>query len=222
MQGLGYQPVKQPPHTAWLVLLRVLFVVIGFFSIGLMAWAMLLRLAIVTRRALDWCLFVAALVADILSLVLIGTEPGEDIHTPAGYFGMFLLLGTLVGTIAYYLAAEIRHYSRWQQAYATRAGQAGYAYPGPANPYTAATVPTVPIGRAGHDTPFPPAPAAPHTPPPMPHTPVPQPPPTTPPPRRPAPSHIDQVRAELDELSDYLRKHDGQQHGRPDGHEGGR
>ncbi|MEV6053172.1 hypothetical protein [Streptomyces sp. NPDC052107] len=218
MQGLGYgQPVKQPPHTAWLVLLRVLFVAIGFFSIGLLAWVMLLRLAIVTRRSLDWVLFVAAMVADVLSLVLIGTEPGDEIHTAAGYFGMLLLLGTLVAAIAYYLAAEIRHFSLRQRAYeAQRAGQAGYAYPGPANPYTAATVP---IGRAGRDTPFPPAS---HTPPPVPHTPVPQPPLTTPPPQRPAPSHIDQVRAELDELSDYLRKHDGQQHGRPDGHEGGR
>ncbi|MFF3912974.1 hypothetical protein ACFYZB_05695 [Streptomyces sp. NPDC001852] len=217
MQGLGYgQPVKQPPHTAWLVLLRVLFVATGFFSIGLLAWVMLLRLAIVTRRALDWCLFAAALVADVLSLVLVGTESGDDVHTSAGYFGMFLLLGTLVATIAYYLAADIRHFALRQQAYAAqRAGRAGYAYPGPANPYTAATVPTVPIGHAGRDTPFPPAP---HTPPPMPHAPVPQPPLTTPPPQRPAPSHIDQVRAELDELSDYLRKHDG----RHDGHEGGR
>ena len=44
-------------------------------------------------------------------------------------------------------------------------------------------------------------------------TPVPQPPapqsaPAPPPPQRPAPVRIDQVRAELDELSDYLRKHE--------------
>jgi hypothetical protein len=31
----------------------------------------------------------------------------------------------------------------------------------------------------------------------------------SPPSQRPAPARIDQVRAELDELSDYLRKHDG-------------
>ncbi|MEU9442157.1 hypothetical protein AB0D42_14795 [Streptomyces sp. NPDC048304] len=214
MQGLGHgQPVKQPPHTGWLVLLRVLFVATGFFSIGMLAWVMLLRLAAVTRRAVDWCLFVVALVADLLSLVLIGTEPGDDIHTPVGYFGLFLLLGTLAATIVYYLAAEIRHYARRRQAYAAqRTAHGGYAYPGPANPYAAATVPTVPISRAGHDTPFPQAPVAPHTPPPLAHTPVPQ------PPQRPAPSHIEQVRAELDELSDYLRKHDG----RNDGSESGR
>jgi hypothetical protein len=60
------------------------------------------------------------------------------------------------------------------------------------------------------------APNAPHTAPAMPHTPIPGPPQTGPltAPQRPAPDRIDQVRAELDELSDYLRKHDG--------HEGGR
>jgi hypothetical protein len=44
---------------------------------------------------------------------------------------------------------------------------------------------------------------------------VPVPPAHTPPPQRPAPARIDQVRAELDELSDYLRRQDGD-------HEGGR
>jgi hypothetical protein len=47
----------------------------------------------------------------------------------------------------------------------------------------------------------------------MPSASLPQP-PVPAPPQRPAPSHIDEVRAELDELSDFLRKHDG--------HEGGR
>ncbi|MEU2716190.1 hypothetical protein [Streptomyces sp. NPDC007205] len=216
MQGHGYgQPVKQPPHTAGLVLLRLLFVAIGMFSIGFLAWVMLLRLAIVTRRALDWCLFGAALIINFLSVALVGSEPGDDVHTPIGYFGMFMLFGGLVATTAYYLTAEIRHYALWRRTYAA---QAGYAYPGPANPYPAATVPTVPIGHAGRETPFPPAPVAPHTPPPMPRTPPPRPPLATPPPQRPAPTHIEQVRAELDELSDYLRQHDG----RHDSHEGGR
>ncbi|WP_369389703.1 hypothetical protein AB5J72_20275 [Streptomyces sp. CG1] len=193
MQGHGYgQPVKQPPHTAWLVLLRVLFVAIGLFSIGFLAWAMMLRLAAVTRRSLDWGLFIAVLAADILSIALLSMEPGDEIRTTSGNFAMFLLLGTLVATIAYYLAADIRHFMQREQAYAAqRTAQAAYAYRGPASP---------------------------HTPPPMPHTPVPRTPPATPPPQRPAPTHIEQVRAELDELSDYLRKHDG----RHDSHESGR
>ncbi|MFF4018055.1 hypothetical protein [Streptomyces sp. NPDC001843] len=199
MQGHGYaQPVQQPPHTGWLIFLRLLFVVIAFFSIGFFAWAMLLRLAIVTRRSLDWGLFVAVLAADVLSIVLIGSEPGDDIHTAGGYVGITLLLGTLVAALAYYLAADIRHFQRLRGAFRAQQPAAAYGYQQP-SPFTAATVPSVPQ-----------TPLSPHTPPPMPHTPLPQPPVSTPPPpQRPAPARIDQVRAELDELSDYLRNHDG-------------
>ncbi|MEU8469830.1 hypothetical protein AB0F30_18205 [Streptomyces sp. NPDC029006] len=219
MQGHGYgQSVKQPPHTAWLVLLRVLFVALGILTIGFLAWAMLLRLAAVTRRSLDWGLFVAVLAADILSMALLAAEPGDDVHTAGGYTGILLLLGTLVATAAYYLAADIRHFLLRQQAYQgqqrTYQGQRqapAYGYPAVATPYTAATVPTLPT----HATPVTPAhPAAPHTPPPVPHPAVPRPPLATPPPQRPAPARIDQVRAELDELSDYLRRHEGQEGGR--------
>ncbi|GAA3119227.1 hypothetical protein [Streptomyces echinatus] len=215
MQGHGYgQPVKQPPHTAWLVFLRVLFVALGFLSIGFLAWAMMLRLAVVTRRSLDWGLFVAVLAADILSITLLAVEPGDEIHTGGGWFGLLLLLCTLVATIAYYLAADTRHFLLRQQAYqAQQRPAAAYGYPGPAVSYGATTVPVPP---AGHRAPtvLPTPPATPHTPPPVAHTTAPQPPLATPPPQRPAPARIDQVRAELDELSDYLR--------RQDGHEGGR
>ena len=61
-------------------------------------------------------------------------------------------------------------------------------------------------------------PQPPYTAPPMPHAPGPQP-PAPAPPQRPAPARIDQVRAELDELSDYLRQHPGHSDGN---HEGGR
>jgi hypothetical protein len=214
MQGHGYtQPVKQPPHTGWLVFLRVLFVVISIFSIGLLAWTMLLRLAIVTRKPLDWGLFVAVIVADVLALVLLGTEPGDEVHTVGGWTGMALLLGTLVAAIAYYLAADIRHFHqlRYGGYAAAPAPTQAYGYPQPAtpSPYAMTAVPQTPQ-----------PPQAPHTPPSTPPTPVPQPlPPTTPPPQRPAPARIDQVRAELDELSDYLRNHDGHHDGN---HEGGR
>ena len=54
----------------------------------------------------------------------------------------------------------------------------------------------------------------------MPQSPLPT---APPPPQRPAPARIDQVRAELDELSDYLRKHDGHHEDSHQGdHEGGR
>ncbi|WP_405992827.1 hypothetical protein [Streptomyces sp. NBC_00986] len=209
MQGHGYpQPAKPPPPTGALVLVRVLFVGISVFCIGFLAWTMLLRLAIVTRKSLDWGLFVAALAADVLSVVLLGSEPGEDVHTAGGYLGITLLLGTLVASIAYYLAADIRHFQQLREgAYGGQPAPA-YGYPQPARPaqppsYTATTSPQHTPPPMPH-TPVPQQ----HTPPPMPHTPVPQPPMNTPPPQRPAPARIDQVRAELDELSDYLRKHD--------------
>ncbi|GAB1336059.1 hypothetical protein ACE1SV_26490 [Streptomyces sp. E-15] len=224
MQGHGYgQPVQPPPHTAWLVLLRVLFVAVGILSIGFLAWVMLLRLAAVTRRSLDWGLFVAVLAADVLSITLLASEPGDEIHTTGGYVGLALLLCTLVGTIAYYLAADIRHFLVRKQGYQAPNPAAAYGYPATAAPYGATTVPVPPVPQV---SPVPQAsspvthraPAAPHTPPPVPHPPVshppvPQPPPATPP-QRPAPARIDQVRAELDELSDYLRKQDGLEGGR--------
>lgn len=78
---------------------------------------------------------------------------------------------------------------------------AGYGYPQPASPYTA-THPQTPM----QSTPVPQAPV-PQAP--VPQTPVPQTPAPPPAPQRPTPVRIDQVRAELDELSDYLRKHEG-------------
>ncbi|MEU6670138.1 hypothetical protein [Streptomyces sp. NPDC046727] len=218
MHGHGYgQPVKQPPHTAWLVFLRVLFVALGILTIGFLTWAMMLRLAAVTRRSLDWGLFVAVLAADILSITLVAIEPGDEIHTTGGYVGILLLLCTLVGTIAYYLAADIRHFLLQQQAYEAQRTAPAYGYPAPAAPYGATTVPTIPTVPTAPGAPGMPSASGPHTPPPMPHARVPQPPQpplTTPPPQRPAPARIDQVRAELDELSDYLRKQDGPEGGR--------
>ncbi|MEU2438198.1 hypothetical protein ABZ595_18680 [Streptomyces rubradiris] len=221
MQGHGHgQPVTQPPHTAWLVCLRVLFVVLGILTIGFMSWALLLRLAIVTRRSLDWGLFVAVLAADILAVVLLGLEPGDEIHTTGGYVGLILVLGSLVGSIAYYLAADIQHFALRRQASAVVPGVPGHGYPVPAAAYGATTAPAPPPTPTA---PIPPIPAVPAPPtasapavptPPAPYAPVSAPPPPAPLPRPPAPARIEQVRAELDELSDYLR--------RQDGHEGGR
>ncbi|OIJ62999.1 hypothetical protein [Streptomyces mangrovisoli] len=211
MQGHGYaQPVKQPPATGWLVFLRVLFVVVSFCSLGFLAWSMLLRLALVTRKSLDWGLFVAVLAVDVLSVVLLGSEPGDEIHTTGGWLGLGLLLGTLVAAVAYYLAAEIRHFhqlSHGPVGYPAGTAAPAYGYPQAQTqvPYTATTV------QQG----LPPVPRMPAPQPPLSQPAVPQPPVAGPPAQHPGPARIDQVRAELDELSDYLRKHDGN-------HEGGR
>ncbi|MHA5049531.1 hypothetical protein [Streptomyces sp. SD15] len=208
MQGHGYaQPVKQPPPTGWLVFVRVFFVVISVFSIGLLSWTMLLRLAIVTRKTLDWSLMVAALAAEVLGLVLLGSEPGDEIHTVGGWTGLALLLGTLVIVISYYLAADVRHFHQLRfAAYAPRQQPPApaYGYPQPQQPpYTATTVPQT----------MAPAPPIPQPQPRMPQPPV----PAEPPQQRPAPARIDQVRAELDELSDYLRKRESNHEGNPEG-----
>ncbi|ELS53866.1 hypothetical protein [Streptomyces viridochromogenes] len=216
MQGHGYtQPVKQPPPAGWLVFLRVFFVVISVLSFGLLMWTMMLRLAVVTRKALDWGLFALSIVVEILGLYLMGSEPGEEIHTAGGWTGFALVIGGLVLSIAYYLSADIRHFHQLRfPAYRGQQPPApAYGYPQAPSPYAATTMPqSPPLPRTSAPPPLPRTPA------PMPrdaahHTPVP------PPPQRPAPARIDQVRAELDELSDYLRQHDGRQDG---DHEGGR
>ncbi|MFD0005329.1 hypothetical protein ACFVJ4_23310 [Streptomyces sp. NPDC127178] len=224
MQGHGYtQPVKQPPPTGWLVFLRLLFVVVSVLSFGLLTWTMMLRLAIVTRKPLDWGLFAASIVVEFLSLYMIGSEPGDEIHTAGGWTGLLLLLGGLVAAIAYYLSADIRHFHQLRfPGYTQRPSvpAQSYGYPQAGSPYTATTVsqsapiPGTPIpGTPIPGTPIPqaPGPQTPTSQTPMPRTPVP------PPPQRPAPARIDQVRAELDELSDYLRKHDGRQDGNHEG-----
>ncbi|MEU9334957.1 hypothetical protein AB0D49_17580 [Streptomyces sp. NPDC048290] len=200
--------MTQQPSMGVLVFLRVLFVVISVCSIGFLAWTMLLRLAIVTRKGLDWGLFVATAAIDILAMVLIVTEPGEEIHTPAGFTGMFLLLGTLIAGVAYYLAAEIRHFHQLRYPYpptpAPAPGPApAYGYPQPQPPYTTTTVSHMPPAQNPPHTPVPRPGGGPHTPPP-----APGPVPSAQPPQQP-PARIDQVRAELDELSDYLRNQDG-------------
>ena len=210
MQGQGHaQPVRRPPHSAVLVLLRVVFVATGVFSAGFLTWVMMLRLAAVTRRSVDWGLLVAVAASDVLSIVLLGSEPGDDVHTAGGYLGITLLFGTLLATVIYYLVADVRHFQRQREAYAAQT----YGYPPPAAPYLTGTTP---LGAQPPHTP------PPHTVPPMPGPPLSQA-PIPAPPQRPAPARIEQVRAELDELSDYLRKHDGHREGDYEGdYEGGR
>lgn len=219
MHGHGYtQPVKQPPPTGWLVFLRVLFVTLSVLSLGFLTWTMTLRLAIVTRRSLDWGVFVAVLAIDILSVVLLGSEPGDEIHTAGGWTGLALLLGTLVAVIAYYLAADVRHFHQLRYPGYVPAPSPAYGYPQRPAPYTATTVPQTGRPPTTPQQPVAAQPArTPHMPP-MPPTPA-----SSPPQAPPAPARIDQVRAELDELSDYLRKHDGNGNGTGHGnHEGGR
>ncbi|MFJ5301247.1 hypothetical protein [Streptomyces sp. NPDC088350] len=192
MQGQGYAPPPpRRPSTAVLVVLRVIFAAVPILSIGFLAWVATLRAAIVTRRRADWWIFVGSLVVLGISFAFLSTDDTDDFSTPNGNAGMAILLFNAVACTAYYLYADIRHHQPHPTGYPAPPAQGvGYGYPQPPSPY-AATYPQAPTAP----TPAPNAPA--------PNTFAPP-----PPQQRPAPARIDQVRAELDELSDYLRKHD--------------
>ncbi|MGP3752973.1 hypothetical protein [Streptomyces sp. IBSNAI001] len=212
MHGYGYPPEQQPKHrpsSSSLVVLRVVFVALALLSCTFLAWAPMLRLAIVTRKQRDWWLFGLVLALNIGLIAYLGSLPVEDDVMTDGQAIVMLswMLVVFVGTITYYLYTEIRHFG------AAHHPLPGGPQAGPyANPYSAGTPGAPSFPSAGlasrQNTPAPPAPAAgyPHAPhrSPAPAQPTPAPPaPTTP---SAAPQRIDQVRAELDELSDYLRK----------------
>ncbi|MCF3121935.1 hypothetical protein IPZ68_19800, partial [Streptomyces arenae] len=134
MHGHGYAPQQpQPPSGGTYVTLRVLFVVLAVVTCGLFAWAAMLRLAIVTRRALDWTLFVLVTALDVLAVALIGVDPGEDEFESTGNAGMVVLLCTLVAALAYYLYADIRHFSPYRRpqfaGHVPQQTQSAYGYP---------------------------------------------------------------------------------------------
>lgn len=207
MHGYGYPPQQRPkprPSSATLTALRVLFVALTLMSCGFLSWASLLRLATVTRKGLDWTLMVVviALNAGMFAFIMSTPEDQEELTDAQALVFLGWLICTVVGTITYYLYAEIRHYGGPQYAYS---GPSPYG--GPAPPQAPAVTPATPTPGYG----YPSVPAAPpSTPTPTP-APAPAPPvrPTPPPGPTPPPQRLDQVRAELDELSDYLRKEGG-------------
>ncbi|MEU2492264.1 hypothetical protein [Streptomyces sp. NPDC007883] len=219
MQGHGHGYPPRPagrPSDGTLVTLRVVFIALAVLSCSLLAWVPMLRLAIVTRKPVDWILFCATIAANVGLLIFAGVSTPEDGEMTDAVAFTFLGWVTLVmvGTITYYVMAETRHYERLSAGPAPAAGYGlpphpaagGYGYPQTApqgtgastpNPYTAPVQPP-PVPRQSPSRPGP-QPSASGG--------VPAPPTGHEPNRR-----IDQVRAELDELSDLLRKEP-----RPDG-----
>ncbi|MET8688324.1 hypothetical protein ABZV77_29365 [Streptomyces sp. NPDC004732] len=193
MHGYGYAPQQPPPSSSGThVTLRVLFVVLTVLTCGLLAWAAMLRLALVTRKAYNWFLFALVTALDVLAVALMGVDPGQDEFQGPGSAGMVVMLCTMVAAVAYYLYGDIRHFSPYRQQQLQQQPQyVGYVPP----QAMAQTRPEASYGYPQQSTPMP-----------MP-TPAPAPAPTPAP--APAPARIDQVRAELDELSDYLRKQEG-------------
>ncbi|MFD9539705.1 hypothetical protein [Streptomyces sp. NPDC060022] len=199
MHGYGYPPEQQPrrrPSQATLITLRVLFVALTMLSCGFLAWAAMLRLAIVTRRKRDWYLLALVFALNVGLIVFFGMLPedADDMTDSEAFIGIGWLFVVVVGTITYYLYAEIRHFVPY-----------GGPHPGPSS---------LPYGGYVQQQTSPAAPRPTYGYPPVPTPPPAQPPAATPPPAVPSPAspqRLDQVRAELDELSDYLRKEGGSQ-----------
>ncbi|RPK82523.1 MULTISPECIES: hypothetical protein [Streptomyces] len=188
MHGYGptpQQPTTPRPSSATLTAVRVILVAVTVLSCGLLGWAAMLRLAIVTRRPRDWVLLAVVIVLNAgLFAFIVNTPDDPDDMSDASALILFLwLVGVLAGVITYYLYAEIRHYG-------SLGSPPPYATPIPVHP--------APLPYQQHPAQRPvqqqhqqPNPYTQQAPPPTP---------------TPAPQRLDQVRAELDELSDYLRK----------------
>ncbi len=216
-----YGPGAPPPirRESTVITLRVLFAAAGLLTCGFLACVPLFRVAMLRGRWFNWAAAWVSLPLAIVCFAVVGTVEESDAKGDIA-LAIVMILGALASV--YFLVMDIRSVDSQRRQYA------GYA---PAQP------PAVP---SGYGYPPPPyahtqtgmRPPAPHTPIPQPQAPAPQPPVPhgpvpPPPPQRPAPARIDQVRAELDELSDYLRKHDSNGNGNGDhyghgSHEGGR
>ena len=185
MYGHGAAPPARDSGTV--ITLRVVLAAVGFLSCGLLACAPLFRIAFLRGRTVDWVLAWAALPLSIACFAVVGSLPESDPRTDVA-MSLVLLFGLF--SSVYFLVMDIRlHQQRRFAGFPPPQGptvHTGYGYPPPTPPYTSTLQPQPPA---------PPVPAPGVVPP--------------PPPQRPAPARIDQVRAELDELSDYLRKHDG-------------
>ncbi|MFF3215183.1 hypothetical protein ACFYYB_31640 [Streptomyces sp. NPDC002886] len=199
MHGPGTPPPHgHQPSTGGVVALRVLFALLPILSCGFLAWGTMLRLALVTRKPRDWWLMGGSIAAEVVSLALIGADPTPDTSGWQGNAGAFGILLTGLAVCIYYLVAEIRHFE------ALKAGPAAAGwYPPPASSYVPPQQQTrpaygyPPVGQTGPQQHQQPHQTQPHQPPQQAPEPTPAP---TPPPR------IGQVRAELDELSELLRR----------------
>jgi hypothetical protein len=167
--------VRPSPKEGAVVTLRVVFILTAILSCGFLCCVPMLRIAILRRRALDWFLFWASLAWTFAGFAVVGSYPQESWQSGAGVL-MVMLLGPVVAV--YYLVKDIALHK-------------------PAAP---APVPYGPVPQPPRPHPYD---AYAQQPPVAPYTPAP--PPFPQPGVHPHPPRIDRVRAELDELSDYLR-----------------
>ncbi|GGQ03460.1 hypothetical protein [Streptomyces roseolilacinus] len=212
MYGPGPVPPQRrtPTHV---VVLRVLFAVLPLLSLGFLTGAATLRLAVVTRRPRDWGLFGVSVIVTLLCMIFI-PEDTDSMQANLSVGGILLNAALFTG---YFLYADIRHHDTRAarpagSPYATTFPLgSGYGYPAP-QPRTHPGIPPAAMPQYGQPQPqvqVPPQVQVQVPAPPQPQ-PQPQPRPSVPPQAgAPAAPRIDQVRAELDELSDLLRREDG-------------
>ncbi|WP_395360978.1 hypothetical protein ACHGLA_14670 [Streptomyces sp. YH02] len=220
-------PAPAPPRatgpSAATITVRVIITVLVVLSLGFLAWVAMLRIAIMRRTGRDWALFWTQLVLNIGCVVPLEQRFADTWMNTAG---MIVLLVQMAIVTCYFLVVDIRHHQpapvvimvpshhlpqpqQQPQAYPYGTPPPGYAPPGYATPGygyppAAVTAPSPVPGQApGQVQGAAPGPVQGAAPGPY----VPTPPPGQAPP--PLPGHaprIDQVRAELDELSDLLRQ----------------
>ncbi|MFE2430961.1 hypothetical protein ACFXJ5_29995 [Streptomyces sp. NPDC059373] len=196
MNGPGTAPPQpRPTGDGGAVALRVLFMVIGYVGFSLLNWILLLRLALLRRRPMDWVVFGAVGIV-LPGICLSMISDSDNITGPADATGTFGFVGLWLFTPVYFLVLDIQYRKETREAAAAQSYAAPSPYPY-AQPHPQPQLP----GRPG------PYEYNPYS-----HTPTPPPPPApAPPPAVPQPPRINQVRAELDELSDLLRKQEGDQ-----------
>ncbi len=203
MYGPGQAMPPQRTSPGVVITLRVFFTVLPIISLSLLGWVSMLRLAWVRKRSLDWTMLAVEAGLSVVAFTFFGFSH-DDNDTQANVGGTLLMI-CMFGTALYFLIEDIRrpqagHHQAWPAA-------AGYQ----PNPYTTG------ISGGPGPTHYPQQgyPAAQQyarpTPPPVTAA---TPPPAVPPIPNTAPTpqpgpRINQVRAELDELSDYLRKEEG-------------
>ena len=206
----GHIPIPPPRRTTasrvGVVALRILLVLVPPFTLGFLAFVPLVRVAAVRRRAADWALCCIVALLSVVGFALIGTDSSDNGWQTA--LGMIDILGLALICPVYFLVAELRwHNRRYAPVYRPVPGYpqpqplpqphqypAPYQYPNAGVPPYSAP-PSTPVPR-----PVPVAVAVPASmPPSMPASPS------------PSGGRIDQVRAELDELSAYLHAQEQEQ-----------
>ncbi|POX38251.1 hypothetical protein C3486_23995 [Streptomyces sp. Ru73] len=224
MHGPAPAPPPRPLQQGTAVLLRVVFVAVAVLSLGMLAWVTLLRAALVHRRPVAWWLFGVNAALTVPLLAVVGSVPESDWRGDAA---LALILLQLVGAVAYYLVIDIRARTRSLAAYGPGHARTTHpfgtpAYGAPA--YGSTAIPGAPAGYPSgamyEQQTMPSAPARPYASPQPPYAPPAPAPAPAPPQPHPRPQRIDQVRAELDELSDYLRRGDGHGGRAPQGEDG--